>query len=262
MKDVRMIQLIVIIICVMGYSLVHAQADYLVLTKGDTLYGKVKHLSYGTQEAIQIEQKDSKRKVNYPMLQVKAFEIDNEPYHLIRTTTKYTYMKLISGGYLSLYAFRMDGQNIWNGRYLYKIDGSGMEVPTLAFKKKMAEYLTECPDLKASIESGDLNRNDLDSIIVRYNACISRNTNVKSQEVEVASKNAASVNVWEELESKIKNVNLEDKESVLEMIAEAKSKSSQGEKIPNFLKDALRKSLKDNRDLEELLSKALMQGDQ
>ena len=257
-----MIQLIVIIICVMGYSLVHAQADYLVLTKGDTLYGKVKHLSYGTEEAIQIIPKGSKRKVSYPMLQVKAFEIDNEPYHLIRTSTKYTYMKLLRHGYLSLYAFRIDGQNIWNGRYLYKIDGSGMEVPTLAFKKRINEFLIECPDIKTSIESADLNRNDIDSIIVLFNTCISKNTIIKSQEVQAASKNAASVNVWEELESKIKNVNLEDKESVLEMIAEAKSKSAQGEKIPNFLKDALRKSLKDNPELEELLSKALMQGDQ
>jgi hypothetical protein len=169
-------------------------------------------------------------------------------------------MKLLSGGYLSLYAFQMEGQNIWNGRYLHKIDGNGIEVPTLAFKKKMAGFLEECPDLKASIESGDLNRNDLDRILDSFNSCISQNSSAKSEAVKTAFKNAASVSAWEELEAEIKKTDLHDKENILEMVSEAKSKSSQGERIPNFLRDALQKSLKDNPALDKLLNTALAQG--
>lgn len=262
MKKARMIQVILILICVLCFSVANGQRDYIVLTKGDTLYGKVKHLSYGAEQNIQIEVEGQKKKTVYPMLQVRAFKTSDEQYHLIRTSSKYTYMKLLNSGYLSLYAFQLDGQNIWNGRYLYKADGNGIEVPTLGFKKKMTDFLNECPNLTADIESGNLNRNDLDNILTTYNNCILSNTKVKSHEVEKATQHAASVNLWEELELKIKNENFEDKESVLEMIAEAKSKSAQGEKIPNFLKDALRKSVKDNPSLEELLNKALAQGNQ
>lgn len=262
MKNVCMIQVIFILICVLCFSVANGQRDYMVLTKGDTLYGKVKHLSYGAEQSVQIEVEGQKKKAVYPMLQVRAFKISDDHYHLIRTSTKYIYMKLLSSGYLSLYAFQFDGQNIWNGRYLYKTDGNGMEVPTIGFKKKMTEFLSECPVLVADIESGSLNRNDLDSILTKFNACILRNSNYSNKEAPTVTKNTTSVSVWEELESAIKNANVEDKESVLEMVTEAKSKSVNGEKIPNFLKDALQKAVKNNPTLEELLNKALAQGNQ
>lgn len=259
MKKVRMIQLIVIIICALGYFFAHAQSDYLVLTKGDTLYGKVKHLSYGTEQNVQLEQSGEKRKKIFPMLQVKAFQLENEHYHLIRTTSRYTYMKLIKAGYLSLYAFQMEGQNIWNGRYLYKLDGDGIEVPTLGFKKKMNDFLSSCSDLTSAIEAGNLNRNDLDEIIDRYNACVDGNTEIKTKEAEVVNKNSVAADQWSALESKIRETSIADKNTILEMIAEAKSKSSQGEKIPNFLKDALKRALQEDATLNELLTKALEQ---
>ncbi|MBX2967024.1 MAG: hypothetical protein KF845_12840 [Cyclobacteriaceae bacterium] len=259
MRNMSMIQVFLILICVLCYSVASGQQDYLVLTKGDTLYGKVKHLSYSAEQSVQLEPAGQKRKTTYTMLSVKAFQVDGEMYHLIRTSNQYTYMKLLSGGYLSLYAFQLDKQTAWNGRYLHKIDGSGMEVPTLGFKRKMTDFMQQCPVLVADIEEGNLGRNNLDTILERYNTCIIDKTSTKAIEIETETpaKTVEAVNRWSELESNVREADLADKNTLLEMIAEAKSKSAQGEKIPNFLKDALKRALQDNAELSALLVKAI-----
>lgn len=244
--------------CVMialSYTFLHAQSDYLVLTKGDTLYGKVTHLSFGIEQKVQLMDEHKKKSV-YSMLQVKSFQMNDEIYHLIKLYDTYKYMKLIQSGYLSSYAFQQDNQVTWDGRYLYKMDGRGIEVPNIGFKKKMSEFLEDCPETVDDITSGNLNRNTLEEILNHYNACIEKMSSLRVAAAQPLPQ--LDVSAWQSFETEIRTTeNLSDKETLLEMVGEAKAKAERGEKIPNFLLSGIKKSIEGKTDLEELLTKAL-----
>lgn len=255
MTKSKMLNLFVLLICLVGYFTATAQADYIVLTQGDTLKGgKVVFLNYAADQKVQYTDEHKKRTV-YTMKQVRAFQLNGEVYHLVKLIDRYAYLKLMVPGYLSLYAFQPDNQQNWDGRYLYKKDGRGLEVPNLGFKKKMLDFITECDELNAEITSGDLGRSDLIEIINKYNTCIDQRTALSGlvNQQKIASVQKAST--WNELEEKVKALeNLDEKESILEMISEARAKTERGEKIPKFILEGLKKSLDGNNELKSLLA--------
>jgi hypothetical protein len=259
MKNTTMFQIILIFICLLGYSVSSAQVtDYIVLTQGDTLYGKVSHFNYGVNQRVQLVD-NTKKKTLYPMMQVKSFQIKEESFHLVKMHDKYAFMKLITPGYLSYYLFQIENQVTWDGRYLYLRDGRGLEVPNLGFKKRVGDFLSDCTEVSDKVTDGTLGRSELEEIITAYNACIGKRTDAKTipapQKPDVP---VEKINAWNELESAVKEATeLSDKETILEMIADIKSKTARGERIPNFLVDGLTKSLEGHNELTHLLSKAL-----
>jgi hypothetical protein len=263
MKKVKMVQIFFLLICLIGYTISSAQSDYVVTIKGDTILGKVKYLNYGNEKKVQVV---NDKKTVFSILQTSAFKMDNEVYHTVRTSQGYTYMKIIKGGYLSLYAFQQPNQMSWDGSLLLKRDGSDMEVPNIGFKKNMKKFLIECPDVVDRIESGELSKSKITEIVDAYNQCIDLNTknqNMASQTPKVIepSKEATDkLSAWIQLETDVKNLtNFEGSKDALEMIQEIKSKISKGEKIPNFLSEGLKETLKDQSSIQVALEKALQE---
>lgn len=250
-----MVQIVFMLICLIGYKISSAQSDYVVTTKGDTIVGKVKYLNYGVEKKVQVT---TDKKTVYSILQTTGFKMDNEVYHTVRTVQGYTYMKIIKGGYLSLYTFQQPNQMTWDGAYLLKKDGSGMEVPNLGFKKNMKKFMENCPQVVARIDAKEFSRNDLHEIVDAYNQCIEYNT--KNQKPTPPSMKEAEdrLKTWNQLETKVKDLESFDrKKNAVEMIQEIKTKISNGEKIPNFLKEGLIDALKDQSSVQELLESAL-----
>jgi len=258
MKNMGMTKLLAIILILAGYFTASAQLDYIVLVHGDTLAGKVVFLNYHSDHKVQLTDKNNVKKT-YTLLQVKAFKSNNNVYHLVRRPDQYVFMRVLQSGYLSLYAFQMDGQDTWNGRYLLKKDGNGQEVPTIGFKRRLYEFLYECPEVTNEIAEGNLNRGDLEEIINQYNLCIENRTNLKyrNQSQSKISPEVKGMNEWSNLEKAISNADISDKESILEMVSDARSKIERSEKLPKFLLDGLKKSLAGNQELSELLTLAL-----
>jgi len=257
MKSKIMGQLFLILIFVGAYSIASAQVDYVVTVKGDTIHGKIKYLNFGAEKSVQITLSDKKKKV-YPILQTKAFQLDSVIYNPVRTPQGYTYMKLLKGGYLSLYAFQIENQSTWDGRFLVKKDGSSKEVPNIGFKKILSQFLSECPSVVSKIESGELSKTKINEIIDAYNACIQTNTTNQNKAEVVSQEKTEKVNHWTELETAIKNGNeFESRADALDMIAEVKSKISRGEKVPKFISEGLKGLLNDQPAYTELLNKAI-----
>jgi hypothetical protein len=261
MKNRIMLKLILIIVSILGCRLASAQDDYIVLTRGDTLYGKVKYHDFGADKKVQIT--EGKKKTTYSMLQVRSFFMDKEHYHLVRIGSKYQFMKpLMPDGYMTLYSFQHDNLISWDGRFLLKRDGAGMEVPNIGFKKKLSDFMTECPELVEGINSGDLGRNDIAEIVNRFNSCIETRSVPETIPAQPPAQPSAQPVIesrtWSDLEEGIRDSGkIEDKEAVIEMVAEVKSKVARNETIPRFLLDGLKRSLEPEPDLLELLSKAL-----
>lgn len=241
-------------------SLATAQ-DYVLTLKGDTLKGQVKMFVNGFDKKVQVTQ-DNKKKLTFNILQVKLFTINEDHYRPVKYGETYLFMKILKQGYLSLYAFQLNGQLNYDGRYLLKLDGNGMELPNLGFKKHMTRFLSECPQVTNQIEEGKLGYSNVDTIIDQFNTCISSNTAyVSSQIITNSTKPVdipnAKLDQWTALESKIKDSDLPEKNDALDMVKEIKNKLSKGEQVPKFLSEALKNTLKTNEALSAELAKNL-----
>ncbi|QOI98627.1 MAG: hypothetical protein HRU69_14560 [Flammeovirgaceae bacterium] len=244
-----MIQILLLLICLFAYR-ASAQPDYVVTVKGDTVYGKIRLLNYNNDQKIQLTDA-SRKKTIYGKLQFKVFTIAGDLYHPIRTPQGYVIMKLLKPGYLSLYAFQMENQITWDGQYLYKRDGAGLEVSSLLFKKRLTNFLAECSELAAKIESKELSRNDLEEIIDQFNECIDQRTKEAATQSAIASK-------LDELETAVKALEeSENKTTALEVITELRLKVQRGEKVPSLFGKTLLDALTAYPELTELAQAAL-----
>jgi hypothetical protein len=227
--------------------------DYLITAKGDTLNGQVKIFVNGLDKRVQVSQ-PNKKKITYTILQVRGFVLENEFYRPVKFADTYVFMKLLKQGYLSLYAFQMNGQLSYDGQYLLKMDGQGMEVPNLGFKRNMTRFLSECSELAVQIEEGKYGYSDLDEIINQFNACINDKTIAQS-----TKKGLSNVNLdpWNALEVKVLNSTLPEKNDAIDMIKDIKNKLEKGEQVPKFLSEALKAAVKNDEGLTADLVKAL-----
>lgn len=234
----------------------HAQ-DLLITAKGDSLSGKVKIIVNGYDKRAQLTSADKEKKT-FSILQVKALVIDNESYETIKFSDSYHFMKVLKTGYLSLYGFQMDKQLTFDGRYLQKKDGQGIEVPNLGFKKNVSRFLDECVEVSSKISEGTLARKDLDTIIDEFNACITRNSTPKvSAQVPLDATANTKLKNWNTLQEQVEASSLEGKSDVLDMIKEIKNKVSKGESLPKFLIDGLKASLTSDAALTESFNRAV-----
>jgi hypothetical protein len=183
----------------------------------------------------------------YSIFQVRQYRFQDETFVPVKGPDGYTFMRLEKAGYLSLYSYQLPNQVTFEGSYLMRRDGKGMDVPNISFKKAMKSFLKDCPTVVERIDKGELSRKNLNDIIDSYNLCIENNTInheavAAAQVVQTKAKTA-----WDELENQVKVApDFEGKPNALEMIQDIKGKISRSEKIPNFLVDGLKSVLKDD----------------
>ncbi|MBL7856949.1 MAG: hypothetical protein JNM57_04610 [Cyclobacteriaceae bacterium] len=242
MKNLGIIHIILFLLLMLVYRCAGAQ-DYVILAKGDTLYGDIKPIAYTGVRKVQVVGKD-KKKATYSIEQTRGYFLKGEIFAPVRGESGYVFMKLAKPGYLSLYLYQIENQASYDGQYLLKKDGRGMEVPNLGFKKYLSNFLAEDEELADRILKGELGKKDLNQIIDSYNQWIDGRTIDHGKLISVSTAQKQKISSWDILEEKVKNEpDFEGKSSALEMITEIKSKISKSEKIPNFLIEGLKSSL-------------------
>lgn len=238
-----------------GHNRLQAQ-DYVITTRGDSIPGQLKPLLYGTEKKVQVTSTDKKKEV-YSIVQVRRYKYRDEIYEPVRGPEGFTFMKLVKSGYLSLYNYQLPNQVTFEGSYLMRRDGKGMDVPNISFKKSMKNFLKDCPAVVDRIESGEYSKKNLTDIIDTYNQCIQDNTVNRTAAIVTQETQTKTLNAWDELESQVKAAaDFDGKPNALEMIQEIKGKIERSEKIPNFLVEGLKGVLKDDA-FEPALSAAL-----
>jgi len=230
--------------------------DYVVSITGDTLRGTVKPINFGPDKKVLVID-SQKKKTQLTIFKVRAYSLKGEIYNPVRMETGYQFMKLMKSGYLSLYAFIPDKQSSYDGRFLLKKDGRGMEIPNLSFKKMMAKFLDDCPAISTKIENGDLSKKHIDQIIDEYNKCIDDNSHTRTLATSPDVIPEKATTGWDSLEQKVKtHADFEAKTNAIEMIEEIKNKVRKSEKVPNFLIQGLTNALAET-DLKDELAKVL-----
>jgi hypothetical protein len=117
----------------------------------------------------------------------------------------------------------------------------------------MTRFLSECPDVTARIEGGDLNRKNLEQMIDEFNTCINSRTAAHDKVVARYTEQSKKMSAWDVLEEKIKaKQDFTGKQDALEMITDIKGKIQRNEKIPNFLLEGLKSSLAEANLPQEL----------
>jgi hypothetical protein len=119
---------------VFGFLLVSlvasAQPDFVITSRADTVFGEVRILSYDLIDRVQVEV--AKKKESYTALQVLVIQKEGILYKPVKYENKIVFMQLLKPGYLSLYAFRIQGQSTYDGRFLVKLNGTSQELPNIA----------------------------------------------------------------------------------------------------------------------------------
>ena len=133
MRASVVIHILLFFLLMLVYQCASAQ-DYVLTARGDSLTGEVKPLFYGPEKRVQLTDA-SKEKNTFSLFEVRGFSHDGDIYHPIKGDEGYVFMKLLKSGYLSLYAFQPENQTRFDGLFLRKLDGEGMTVPNLGFKK-------------------------------------------------------------------------------------------------------------------------------
>jgi hypothetical protein len=235
-----------------------SQTDYAITSKGDTLRGKVKLLTYDILDRVQVTI-DKKKKV-YSALEVKTLFTDGVTYHTMKYDRGYRYMKLLKSGFLSLYGFRLPNQSSYDGQYLFKKDGTGMEIPNLTFKKTMASFLSGCDEVESRIKSGDLGRRDIDQIIDRYNSCLQFKTEKKieiaPEPTPIENEKMIAINSFI---SKVESAtDFNNKNDGLDLLKDLRSKVARNEILPNYLTKDIKNYLGTQSAFAEDLDKLLL----
>jgi len=86
MLKAKITQSFFIMLCLVPAGIATAQTDYVVTLNGDTIKGKIRFMNYSDSKSVQII---TDKKTSYPILQTKAFSLNNEIYHPVRTIEGY-----------------------------------------------------------------------------------------------------------------------------------------------------------------------------
>jgi len=231
--------------------------DFVVTTKSDTLRGEIRILSYDRVDRVQLG--SGKNKQVFPAFQVLSAMIDGQLYKPSRHETTVQLMKVLKGGYLSLYAYRMNNQTTYDGRYLVKMDGSSMELPNLTFKKSVSSYLEDCSSISERVKQGELSKKDIDVIIDEYNKCIEAKGNVTPvivSEPVIVTDNEKLTTI-KSLLTKVEATDFSAKKDAVDLLKDIQSKVSKNESVPNYLAEGLKSYLSSQPALQQDLEKLL-----
>ncbi len=168
-------RLMVILMLLVGVGA--SAQDYAITLKGDTLRGKANIMNYDILDRIDFFDLKQDKKFKFTSIQLKEVGMNGHRYHTIRTDYGFRMAQLEKAGYLSLYLAQSPRGTNYEVQWLVKKDGSSIEVPNLAFKRTMMEFLSDCGEVSDRIKKDELHRKELLLIIDQYNSCLASRSN-------------------------------------------------------------------------------------
>lgn len=253
MKKNALLQILLIALFATSCNAAYGQGDYVVTLKGDTLWGKVRYYSNSGNSSKYVQLTPAQgKKSTHEVLKTISFRMNDEVYHTIQFEQGYTFMKLLLPGYLSLYGHQAENQTNWSTQYLVKKGGSFLAVPNIGFKKRVSQFLEDCPAVANEVEAGISGKTEILKIVNDYNACTALKTNPQP------AQKSPGIETWASLATKVKALpDFDKKPDALEMIREIQNKVSANETVPAFIINGLKDALQNQAGIKEKLEEAL-----
>jgi hypothetical protein len=230
--------------------------DYFITTKNDTIKGEIRMLTFG--QVDQLVTTINGKKKTYKAMDVKFLSYGGTAYKPMSYENSIHFFQILTPGYVSYYAFRPANQMTYSGRYLAKLDGRGIEVPGIGFKKIMSNFMSDCPEIVENIKSEKLGRNDLELIIADYNKCIESKTAAAYVSPATIETDNTKLDGIKNLQAKVNSLgDLTSKKDITDLLSDMADKISKHQSIPNYQIEALKGLLKDNKDTKDQLDKVI-----
>ncbi len=240
--------LILIFVIVASALTSFSQSNYLVLSNGDTLIGESTLIDNLNANVMKVQIKTADGKQFFNALEILEYHQDGKLYKPIKVYDIITIGELKSEGYLSLYYYKNKGEYQFSQGFLQKLNGESIILPNIGFKKIMADFLGDCPDISAQILERTLTSKHLDEIIDSYNECMNLITQTKI--------NSPSIQVDEELNDLVNDIKAtinsseaENKSDFNELITDIQTRIQEKKDIPSYMMSAVRDMARENEDL-------------
>ncbi len=229
--------------------------DVLITTRGDTLKGKL--TIYTNRQGNQlINMKVDRKKQQYRLIDIQRFYKKGEGFKTLFVSGRYRVVKIVNEGeFLGEYLYTPTSHSPvpeFSQGLLYKSDGDQIDIPkALLFRKTVAGFLTECPEVYEKVLNKTYGKSQMESIIRDYNACM-------ASEAEAIEKQKSVESLLTELRDALqKSSKVSGKAEIREMLDDLKSKVDAKEAIPGYLRTALTNALKEDIELSSLLEEIL-----
>ncbi|MTI23319.1 hypothetical protein E1176_19985 [Fulvivirga sp. RKSG066] len=227
--------------------------DYIVTLQRDTIQGEVDILLPDTYSENLVFQNEDQKK-QFMAQQLYGVYDDSAMYNTVKLSDKYRLMKVIEGGYLTYYLYRADQAYDFSLPYLQKSSTEGIEVPTISFRKKMTDFLKDCPAVVEKIDSKEYKRGDLSEIVRAYNACLNTKTEDIYTQAAIEEKNRGAKEIINDI---IAAVDKKDNADLITMLNDIKNKLDNGDEVPGYLTTALKDQTKDMEDIQKHVNELL-----
>lgn len=232
------------------------QGDYIVTIKGDTLFGRTNIQSYDKLDRVQLITDSDKS--TYTALQAKSVSSDGKLFHAMAFDQSIQFMQVIKSGFLSLYGYRVENQNGYNGRFLYKKDGRSLDVPNIKFRAAVVNFLSDCDEAAQRVESRELKKDDIEQIVDVYNSCMDNKTTARFantvDENEIKKKLTAVTNLLDKVQE---SKSLPAQQDAIDLLKDIRTKIETNKNIPNYQIEALKEFLGKENELKSELSELL-----
>ena len=242
-----------------------AQNDYVATTRGDTLYGQVVFRSYNKQpDKVMLKNEEGKKL--YAPIQLKALHSKKNTFHTVKHNGRYEFMKLVQGGYLSVYFRKADEQWEYAEMVLTKRDGSSVSVPNLSFRKTMVNFLDGCEVVKKRVNDRVYGKKEMEAIVKEYNECITQNTarvslnkvtqpaTTQQPRPEPVDMDTPQFKALSEIKGRLKtSTNIQNKQEVYELIDDLESRLMEKKPIPSYLIAPLREYFEADQSIAYLV---------
>ncbi len=238
-----------LLLILLGAFTSYAQ-DQLVTVKGDTLTGKIDILfPEDLYEEILFENDSEKKRMK--AFEFQSLTVDGENYRTIKLRDKYRIMKLEKEGYLSLYLFRVDNNYAFSGLYAYRVDGSGIEVPNMMFKKTMSKFLDGCNSVNLALEEGKFKRKDIEQLVDAYNDCIELNTTEQFAGRQAIMNSNVDTEILTQANAVLKDAQEMGDSDLVSMLNDVIRKLQTGDEVPSYLKKAIEDHVTESHALHQ-----------
>ncbi|PIB36923.1 hypothetical protein BFP72_16690 [Reichenbachiella sp. 5M10] len=216
--------------------------DKVITTKLDTLVGKIIIQNGGKYDTDRVAVKNKKDKQRFLASDIREIYKKDDKYVTVKFNGRYQFMQVeIEGDYLSLYRY-IDlelNSSEYAGQLLVTMDGRQHIISNIGFKKRLAEFLEDCKEVSVKIDEGEYSKSNLEQIIADYNSCIGAQSAAHVEQI-AAQIDASKI---DHLISSVEATELENKQELLDMLADVKSKLEAGQSIPNYLQGAIQEKL-------------------
>lgn len=228
----------------------HAQDDWLITTKLDTISGKIFLDHGGPYQADEARVKNDDGKSNYKAYHVRSVYLgENDVYQTMKIDERYQFVKTdVAGKYFTQYLY-LDPESGNTTNYALKIlvnwKGDMYKISNLINKKKFATFFADCQSVSDSIISGSLKKKDLKKIFELYDECIDRSR------VDHPVASTVSIRQAESIKAFIANLKSSGlyNDDLSSMIDDISQKLNNQQSIPKYLQQAVLEQLAESEEL-------------